>query len=106
MLFNPMNEANSYCMLAVPLALFAWRWIEAGRPLIGWGFAGSLLLMGFASEIIRLLISKSAGNIFDIRFMPLVACAFIACLVRYRIPIRADAATHASARPTEAGQRS
>ena len=92
MLFNPMTEANSYCMLSVPAALFAWRWIDAGRPAMGWAFAAALPLMGFGSEILRPIASHAAGSRFDLRFMPLTAIAFLLALIRFGLPRNARSA--------------
>jgi len=95
MLFNPLTEANSYCMIAVPMALFSWRWIDAGQTALGWG--GFLLLMGlgFLSELIR-PIDRSWGSMFDLRFMPLVALGFAMAVLlvgppRPRAPVRPHA---------------
>ena len=50
MLFNPMTEANSYCMLSVPMALCAWRWIDAGRRWVGWSLLASVPAMACAAN--------------------------------------------------------
>lgn len=103
MLFNPMTEANSYCMLAIPLGLFAWRWIGGGRPLMGWAFAAALLLMGFGSEILRPLVSHQAGSKFDLRFMPLTAVAFMVALIRLGVPNKRHRSANATTEHTANG---
>jgi hypothetical protein len=83
LLFNPMTEANSYCMLSVPVALMAWDWLGRGESdrephrgrylLAGWGTVIVLVLMGGASEIAR----PWAGNSLDLWFFPCCAIAAI-----------------------------
>lgn len=85
MLFNPMTEANSYCIASFPIAMCAWRWIDAGRPAAGWGFVAALIGMGVLSEVIRPL-SKRLGSQFDLRFMPLVVLVFVIALILWYPP--------------------
>jgi hypothetical protein len=80
MLFNPMTEANSYCIVSIPMALCAWRWIDCGDRWRGWGLLAALSAMGFCSELIR-PISRHLGGQFDLRFMPLVMIIFLAALI-------------------------
>lgn len=88
MLFNPMTEANSYCILSVPMALCAWRWIDAGDRWIGWSLLGAVPAMGVCSELIR-PISRHLGGQFDLRFMPLMALLFLAAMI-VRFPPRSS----------------
>ncbi len=85
MLFNPMTESNSYCMLAVPMALYAMTWIEVGRLWLGWGTLGALVLMGIGSEIFRPLF----GNSFDLIALPTIALAFLSAVLAKEICTRA-----------------
>lgn len=89
LLFNPMTEANSYCMLSVPAALLAWEWLGRGESpteprrakflATGWATIGLLMLMGGASEIAR----PWAGNSLDLWFFPCCAiCAIYAAMIR------------------------
>lgn len=80
MLCNPLTEANSYCLLAVPMVLFAWRWIDAGHGAAGWGSFLALMGMGLLSELIR-PIDRAWGAAFDLRFMPLATLAFLAAVL-------------------------
>lgn len=80
MLFNPMTEANSYCIVSTPMALCAWRWIDSGDRWRGWGLLAALSAMGICSELIR-PISRQIGGQFDLRFMPLVMMIFLAALI-------------------------
>ena len=95
LLFNPMTEANSYCMLGVPAALLAWEWLGRGEDsseprqtaylAAGWVSIAVLLLMGSASELARLWL----GNSLDLWFFPCCALAFGAT-VMYRMVTRAN----------------
>lgn len=98
MLFNPMTEANSYCMLSVPMALCAWRWIDAGRRWVGWSLLASVPAMGVCSELIR-PISRHVGGQFDLRFMPIMALLFLVAMVAWFPPRSSPPALEASPRP-------
>ena len=87
MLFNPLTEANSYCMLAVPMVLFAWRWIDAGKAALGWSLFLALIGMGVLSEMLR-PINRNWGTAFDLRFMPLTASLFLLSVVMVGPPAR------------------
>lgn len=89
LLFNPMTEANSYCMLSVPAALLAWEWLGRGESpaeprrtrflATGWATIVLLVLMGGASEIAR----PWAGNSLDLWFFPSCAiCAIFVAMIR------------------------
>lgn len=82
LLFNPMTEANSYCLLGVPASLLSWHWLGRGEDpaeprralflAVGWGSLVVLAAMGVASEIARPWI----GNSLDLWFFPCCALAF------------------------------
>jgi hypothetical protein len=82
MLFNPMNEANSYVILAP--ALGAWgAWFlfseEVGRRRLGWGVALMALSMGLLPNILRPLF----GNYFALFWHPCMTILFIAILLHF-----------------------
>ena len=84
LLFNPMSEANSYCIFGVPAALLAWQLLGEGemrtvkRPRLhltaGWSIVGLLVLMGAASEILRPWL----GNSLDLLTYPCCAIVLLA----------------------------
>lgn len=83
-LFNPMSEANGYVLLALPMAMYAWKWLgeaEHGagtaRAILGWTPIAMLLSMGVLSEILR----PWAGNSVDLRQMPAIALVFAVMIV-------------------------
>lgn len=89
MLFNPMTESNSYCLMGIPMALWAWRWLGAGEGAIrdrgpdrlggtaaltlGWSTLALILIMGTASEAFRPWL----GNSLDLWFLPTATIAFL-----------------------------
>lgn len=93
LLFNPMTEANSYCLLGVPASLLAWEWLGRGEDpaeprralwlAAGWGSVAVLALMGVASEIARPWL----GNSLDLWFFPCCALA-VGVAVVYRMVAR------------------
>lgn len=94
LLFNPMTEANSYCLISVPAALLAWDFLGRGedpadparlRMLVaGWMCIGVLLLMGVGSEVARPWL----GNSLDLWFFPCCALA-LGSATLYRLVARA-----------------
>jgi alpha-1,2-mannosyltransferase len=82
LLFNPMTEANSYCLIGVPAALLAWEWLGRGEDpkerhrtrylITGWMSIAMLLVMGSASEIARPWL----GNSLDLWLFPCCGLAF------------------------------
>jgi len=92
MLCNPMSEANSYVMFAVPMALACWHWLGEGESTtdprraglwFGWCGIALLLLMGVGSELLR----PVCGNAFDLRLMPLVALALMLLTSADALPV-------------------
>jgi hypothetical protein len=80
MLFNPMNEANSYVILAP--ALGAWgAWLLCGdepvRRRLGWGLVLMALSMGLLPNFLRPLF----GNHFALCWHPCMTILFIAALL-------------------------
>jgi len=92
MLCNPMSEANSYVMFAVPMALACWHWLGEGESTtdprraglwFGWCGIALLLLMGVGSELLR----PVCGNAFDLRLMPLAALALMLLTSADALPV-------------------
>ncbi|HTI71721.1 MAG TPA: glycosyltransferase family 87 protein [Candidatus Limnocylindria bacterium] len=77
MLFNPMNEANSYVILASPLALWAWDFFQAGRSGLGWGFVAALATMSLLPNLVRPWL----GNSFALVWHPLMTLICLGGLV-------------------------
>ena len=82
MLFNPMNEANSYVILAP--ALGAWgAWFlfsdePGGRPL-GWG----LVLMALGMGLLPSILWPLFGNDFALIWQPCMTILFLTVLIRF-----------------------
>jgi hypothetical protein len=82
MLFNPMNEANSYVILAP--ALGAWgAWFlfsdEPGGRGLGWGFVLMALSMGLLPNILWPFF----GNYFALFWHPCMTILFLAALIHF-----------------------
>ena len=53
MLFNPMNESNSYIIFASALALWVWRFFTQGQATLGWTLAVMAISMGLLPGLFR-----------------------------------------------------
>jgi len=81
MLFNPMNEANSYVILAPALALWATHWLaDPATAPWGWWLVGMTLSMGLLPNLVRPLF----GNQFALIWHPTMTLIF-GGLVTFRI---------------------
>ncbi|WP_300320802.1 glycosyltransferase family 87 protein [Accumulibacter sp.] len=80
MLFTPMNEANSYVMLAPALALWAWRYLEQGATRTFRVFVALCVTMMFLPDLVGLAIGKQGGHEFGKFWNPLMTLAFLAIL--------------------------
>ena len=84
MLFNPMNEANSYVILASPLALWAWELFLVGRRRLAWGLVAALATMSLLPNLLRPWL----GNQFALVWHPLMTILCLSALLvgwfRYR----------------------
>lgn len=77
MLLTPMNEANSYVMLAPSLGLWAvWLWKDDNK-LASSMVAAIALAMSFSSEIISVLFGARFTNDYNQSMMPMLAVAFL-----------------------------
>jgi hypothetical protein len=85
MLANPMNEANSYIILAPALAFWAVQWMcEPAWSRAGWAVAVMALAMGLLPNIVRPLF----GNSFALIFHPAMTLVFLGMLIAYhRSPV-------------------
>lgn len=81
MLFTPMNESNSYVMLAPAYGLWACWFLERGEKRTAQGIAFISLTSAVLSEIVRLFFGKITGNQFDKFWMPLMALVFLGILI-------------------------
>ena len=79
MLFNPMNEANSYAILAPALGLWAWWHARQGHlQTTGWLLLVMILTMTFLPYLLR----PWSGNAFANSWHPAMALIFLCLLVR------------------------
>jgi hypothetical protein len=82
MLFNPMNEANSYVILAPALGAWGAFFLfseELSARRLGWGVAVMALSMGLLPNMVRPLF----GNYFALFWHPCMTILFIATLVHF-----------------------
>ena len=80
MLFNPMNESNSYVILAPALGLWAVLWLsDPATAVRGWILVAMLLSMGFLPELLRSLL----GNRFALIWHPTMTLVFGALLTLF-----------------------
>ena len=77
MLFNPMNEANSYVMLAPVLAFWVWRFGSTGEPALAWLLVFMLLSMSLLPNLVRPWL----GNSFALAWHPLMTMVFLGVLL-------------------------
>jgi hypothetical protein len=78
MLFNPMNEVNSYVILAPVLAALAAFYLKFDEPKsLGW----ALVLMAVTMAVLPELLRKVYGNSFALWWHPLMTLVFVALLV-------------------------
>jgi hypothetical protein len=83
MLFNPMNEENSYAILAPAMAVWAtvflFRFVPEATPGSGWAIVFMALTMGLLPNIVRPLFH----NYFALFWHPLMAIVFVAILCHF-----------------------
>ena len=78
MLFNPMNEVNSYVIFAPALAAFAAYCLSAeGTRRAGWAVVFMAFTMGALPELLR----KFCGNSFALWWHPTMTLMFLALMV-------------------------
>jgi len=82
MLFNPMNEKNSYVILAPALGAWAVCFLfndEPGARRLGWAVVAIALCMGFLPNILW----PWFGSYFALFWLPLMTLVFLAALVHF-----------------------
>jgi hypothetical protein len=82
MLFNPMNEANSYVILAPALGAWgAWFLFSdgSGGRQFGWGIMMMALSMGLLPNMLRPFF----GNYFALFWLPCMTLLFLAALIHF-----------------------
>jgi hypothetical protein len=82
MLFNPMNEVNSYVILAPALAAWGACFLfndELDGRRLGWAVIFVAMGMGFAPTILRPFF----GNYFALFWLPLMTLLFLAILLQF-----------------------
>jgi len=74
MLFNPMNEANSYVIFAPAAGLWIGYWLKQnGTRKLGWFSASMVISMGLLPEALRPLF----GNSFALFWHPVITAGFV-----------------------------
>jgi hypothetical protein len=81
MLFTPMNETNSYVMLAPALGLWAWWHVENGATRTAQAIAVMPLTMALLPNLVRPVFGKINGNEFAKFLDPLLTVIFLAILL-------------------------
>lgn len=81
-LFTPMNEGNSFVMLAPAYGLWALWHAEHGEKRIAQFIAFMSLTSAVMSEVLRSVFRHSEVNQFDKFWLPLMALIFLGILVR------------------------
>jgi len=84
MLFNPMNEANSYVIIAPVLALWVWHLFSTGQRAIGW----TLVAMVVSMSLLPGLLHPWLGNRFAMSWHPTMTLVFLVILVIETIRLR------------------
>lgn len=82
MLFNPMNESNSYAIFAPVISLWAvWLLSDPRRTHLGWSLVAVALSMSLLPEPLRPLF----GNSSSLFFSPLMAVVFLTIALRAQV---------------------
>lgn len=81
MLFTPMNEANSYVMLAPALGLWAWWHLEQKARRTFQVIAAMCVTMMFLPDLIGLFVGKQGGHEFGKFWNPLMTLGFLGILL-------------------------
>jgi hypothetical protein len=80
MLFNPMNEYNSYVIFAPALGLWAiWFLMDTRTRSLGWTATGISISMGLVPALLRPFFGNEAGIV----WCPLITAVFLGCLAAW-----------------------
>lgn len=82
MFFTPMNEANSYVMLAPAYGLWAWWHVENGARRTAQVIAFMAVSSAVLSELLRMVLGKGIVNQFDKFWLPFMALIFLGILLK------------------------
>ncbi len=85
MLFTPMNEGNSYVMLAPALGLWAQWHFEQKRVSVAWIITAMSVSMAVLPDIARLIMEKEIGSDFVKFWYPLMTLFLFGILVRQMV---------------------
>ncbi len=77
MLFNPMNESNSYAIFGPVLALWAWQFKIYDRRFLAWTLFAMLITMSVLPNLLRPWL----GNSFALAWHPAMTALFITILI-------------------------
>ncbi len=91
MLFNPMNESNSYVIAAPAMAAMSLRWLhQPARRTQGWALGAIMLSIGFGPTIAA-GAGAGFGRGFALWWKPLVTLVFLGMVAAEALPRRAGA---------------
>jgi hypothetical protein len=77
MLFNPMNESNSYVIFGPMAALWTWRFVQTGRRHLAWTFIIMLATMSLLPNLLRHWL----GNYFALAWHPAMTIIFLGIVI-------------------------
>ena len=86
MLFTPMNEGNSYVMLAPSLGLWAWWYVENKEIWMARIIGLMLVMMVFLPDMVGMALGKFYGNEFAKFLYPLFTLIFLGMLIQRMKP--------------------
>ena len=81
MLFNPMNETNSYVILAPVIGWWCWYFREQSEWRLAWSLVAMLLSMALLRNVLRPLLGGDGTNAFAAAFFPAMTLLFVGVVV-------------------------
>ena len=81
MLFTPMNETNSYVILAPTLGVWALWYRAKARPVNACIIMAMMVTMAYSSEIVRRVQDVHHSNEYDQNLFPLMTAIFLAMVI-------------------------